>query len=120
MFDCDVQTSLCVLMLHLYSVTPNALSCLLPCESHVQGTAGDKDQGDSSVTRSALIREQPACILEGGCVIDLDLLIFSKDTFSHYTVDTKTCPQGLSLLYLKARLSQQRTAIHIVITHSPG
>ena len=64
-----------------------------------------KDQGDSSVTRSALTREQPACILEGRCVSDLDLLIFSKDTFSHSTVDTKTCPQGLSLLYLKARLS---------------
>ena len=64
-FDCDVQTSLCMFMLHLCSVTPSAPSCLLPRESHIQGIARDKDQGDSSVTRSALIREQPACILEG-------------------------------------------------------
>ena len=67
-------------MLHLCSVTPDALSYPLPCESYVLGTAGSRTKG-TRLSCSAPIPEQPACILEGGCVSDLDLLIFSKTLF---------------------------------------
>ena len=63
-----------------------------------------KDQGDSSVMFSSYPRA--ACLYFGGGMRQWPRPAhFFKDTFPHYTVDTNTCPQGLSLLYLKARLS---------------
>lgn len=117
--ECDASTELCVFLLHLCTLACSVLSSLLPCGSPMQGTAEDKDQGDLSGICAALIHEQPAGTSEADALGPRSVT-FPKDTCSHRTVGTNTCPQDLSLLYLKASLSYQRTAIHTFITQSPG